>query len=355
MQGKAQLARHISPELDVHSVNVGACAEGAAVIMYDTIHCYLETTDCEVSLLDDYQYVDSSVSGERLIRSRRSDVYIAYSDGMLRVQFSIPHLLDVVYENITTEMAGQALDIVDAELRAYGDYPSVRDWTVTRVDYAWNFHVQDCASYLVMLRELHHKYPRIQYPDGEGVLWKASSRAIKFYNKARQVGRGDPQRTLRFEVSNRRMAIRYMCKHWFNCERTVAQLLQPERAAYVLHRFWYELGLHHEDAFVSRDALLYQLQEAFGSSALAAHTALHLIATHGAAAHKQALLTRSQYYRWRDKLREHAFLPYTEYSLTPLSLPTNFLSSSSAQNLKLLSDPARIFLQKILGEIEVRP
>lgn len=321
--------------------------------MYDTIHCYHKLDkQLDVTRFNEYRVIDDSVRGQSGTFIAHDLCHVRYmpNQNILSIQFSVASVLNEPYVNITEKMAHDATYLVDDYLKQFdSDLLPVREWTITRIDYAYNFVVDDIDSYMLMVRDLHHKYQRVQYDVSEGVLFSAKSRSIKFYNKAKQRGMGEAETTLRYEVSNYPAAVRYMAEHWFNCPRTVEQFLKPERAVYVLQRFWYELGLSSPNAFTHEPAIMYQLRETFGSSALAAHTALILISTHGSDAHKQQLLSRSQYYAWRHKLTQCGFLPYTQHTLPTLHLPTSILSSS-ADILKLFTQPTCISLRKILSE-----
>lgn len=278
--------------------------------------------------------------------------------GRLRIEFSIPKMegvnplcnpsqLDTVY----------ALDTVDyflSDIRIH--VPEIALWQAQRIDYAWNFEPSaDVAAYINMLQSLWlGRMSRHPHPDSEGVVWKSKQdnhRWVKFYNKTREAGsKGTP--VLRFEVSNYRRSLDYMCAKWLGCGRTVGELLVPGRALYVMARIWSRLGLF-SSSWHADNGLLLKLKSLFGNAAPSAFYALMCISNYGADAHKlYHLMSDNSYYTWKRKLSEHDLLVNSDVYLPPLSLPAyevlKSLENSVSRDLRDKSSGSAVPSSKIL-------
>lgn len=303
--------------------------------MYDTV-----VASIEVDVLDESVFSRRSTTDDvvRMWRNPRDGVYeprLTYwhsvngGQGRLRIEFSIPKMARIdALSNPSPEQSRLVLHEVDTflfRLLRGTEMDSIEYWQAQRVDYAWNFEPSgDVAAYISMLQGLWlGRMSRHPHPDSEGVVWKSKQpnhRWVKFYNKAREAGsNGTP--VLRFEVSNYRRSLAYMCEHWLGCGRTVGDLLQPGRALYVMARIWSQLGLfatsYHADGLV-----LLKLKALFGNAAPSAFYALMCISTYGADAHKlHHLMSDNSYYAWKRKLSEHDLLVNSDVDLAPLTLP----------------------------------
>lgn len=274
------------------------------------------------------------------------------TDGRLRVEFSIPKMAGInLLSNPTEQQKETALDAVDAFMsRLSPDLLGVRAWTVQRVDYAWNFPPSDeLPAYLSTLSKLwcgnmtRHPYPN------EGVMWKGrkpSTRWVKLYDKTRELGfTSAGEGVLRFEVSNYRRVLPYMCAKWFGSDRSVASVLLPGRALYTMAVMWERLGLSagfKHDA----DLLLMDMRRRFGRGAASAFYAYTCIQRYGTASvHTYRLLSHNSYYTWRRTLAQHGYLTADDthhHTLETLHLPAhpvyNIINESkpnNPQNLRL--------------------
>lgn len=283
--------------------------------------------------------------------------------GRLRIEFSIPKLACIdPLDNVTEAEKDQALDAATVFVQAKLDarLPDVATWRVSRVDYAWNWDLHgDLPAYLAMVGRLWlGDSTRHPYPETLGVVWKSKrehARWVKFYDKTRELGRGDLRNVLRFEVSNYKRVLPYMCARWFGCEQTVGEVLQPGRALYALAVAWERLGLGRAERYAQDgDALLLELRSEFGQSASSAYYALRVIEQYGADAHKvYGLMSSNTYYRWRRLLAR--YLAHDNHVLIPLHLPTQYVftqtnESVKAQNLEDRATAGREDTQKILWQ-----
>lgn len=302
--------------------------------MYDTV-----VASIEVDLKDESMFTHRSVVDEvvRMWRNPSESVYeprLTYwrarsgGHGKLRIEFSIPKMAGVdPLCNPTADDLYRARVRVDVLLISWfeQDLPSINDWQAQRVDYAWNFEPSvDTAQYITLLQGMWlGRMSRHPHPDAEGVVWKSKQpnhRWVKFYNKAREAGStGTP--VLRFEVSNYRRSLDYMCSHWLGCSRSVGDLLQPGRALYVMARIWSRLGLF-SSSYHADNGLILKLHQLFGGRAAKAFYALMCISTYGADAHKvHHLLSDNTYYKYKRELGVHDLLVNSDVYLPPLSLP----------------------------------
>jgi len=301
--------------------------------VYDTIVASIEVDDLDESVFPQRSQTDDVVRMWRNPVVGRYEPRVTYwrsvhgGDGRLRVEFSIPKMAGIdPLSNPSALDTEHALRAVDQFMRwTIPMLPRISEWQAQRVDYAWNFEPSgDVAAYISMLQGLWlGRMSRHPHPDSEGVVWKSKQpnhRWVKFYNKAREAGsNGTP--VLRFEVSNYRRSLAYMCDKWFECGRTVGDLLRPGRALYVMARMWSQLGLfatsYHADGLV-----LLKVKALFGNAAPSAFYALMCISTYGADAHKlHHLMSDNSYYAWKRKLGEHDLLINSDVYLPPLTLP----------------------------------
>lgn len=229
----------------------------------------------------------------------------------------------------------------------HDDIPCITTWTVDRIDYCYNFDVADVDTYLMMVRALHcGKLSRVEHE--HGVTWKNDSRWVKFYDKGQQLG--DGTHTLRFEVTNHRAAVSYMCKRWFGCARIVSELLHPMRAWYVLSRFMSELGLNNPDVYQSDVVLMQRIHTLYPTRTAIAIGMLYIIRTHGSSAYTQHIINRSSYYRWLKRFRTHNLLPTPTHALPVLHISSAFFTQQHSQNLDNTAGGADTSSQKIWWE-----
>lgn len=333
--------------------------------MYDTVAA---TIDFNLSPASEMKFPQMS-RVDNVLRMWRNpvDLYeprVTYTrgldwlDGRLRIEFSIPKLLAISsVSNPTQAQTYLALLRSDQFLAEWLDehLPPVSSWLCQRADYAWNFQPSGgVADYLCMLQSLSlGGMSRHTFPDDEGVVWKSKQpnhRWVKFYNKAKEAA-SDGTPTLRFEVSNYRRSLAYMCEKWFDCARTVGEVLHPGRALYCMARMWSKLGLF-ASSYHADETLPLRLKTLFGNAAPNAFYALMCISTYGAAAHKvHHLMSDNSYYTWQRRLREHDLLVNAHVYLPPLSLPAyealKELELMSAQDLGKSSSPHRERVTKI--------
>jgi hypothetical protein len=218
----------------------------------------------------------------------------------LRVEASIVQLVHRV-DDVTEAEKEIALDRINVLLaEQFGQLPDVRSWQCQRIDYfvTWPVNAAQFADYKHLFASIRVDGKQMQNYDN-GLCWKSKSRWIKVYNTAM---RGGDDR-FKFEVSNHRTAVVYMCKAWFACERTVAELLQPGRALYVLAFFWQKLGLFSQAAFSSDELVAVRARRLYGRGAASALYHLKLIESYGNESIELKLTSSNSYYRWKKRLR----------------------------------------------------
>lgn len=300
--------------------------------MYDTV-----VASTQIDLHDESMFTQQSVTDGvvRMWRNPMKGTYeprltywrdVSGGHGRLRVEFSIPKMLGIELTNPTQDEVLVALHRVNKFLERLAPYLlSITDWQAQRIDYAWNFEpTEGVAAYVALLQGLWlGRMSRHPHPEAEGVVWKSrqnNHRWVKFYNKSREAG-SDGTPVLRFEVSNYRRSLDYMCQHWLGCGRSVGELLRPGRALYVMARIWSRLGLFAA-TYSASGGVLVKLKELFGNGAAGAFYALMCITTYGADTHKvYHLMSDNSYYMWKRKLSEHDLFVLSSATLPPLSLP----------------------------------
>lgn len=240
-------------------------------------------------------------------------------NGLLKMEFSVPKLAEVAWhENVTEVDVEVALTRATEFIRRHfgDDLPDVREWRCQRVDYAWQWDVQDdLPAYMSVMHKLHVRtYERHPFDASEGVVWKSRGRWVKFYNKSKEQGYKSGT-VLRFEVSNYKEAARRMASSWFACPRIVREMVRFPRAVYVMARMFDALGLRHDQEYGHEERLVYRLRDVYGVKNLprASH-ALRMIHEYGHAAFSDdlALIARSTYYHWRARLLADGFLAITQ-------------------------------------------
>lgn len=281
--------------------------------MYDTIAAMIEVHDLDVSKFQGGAVMEDFGSGRSSARAWHNgdgDGYhprITYwPDGrLLKVEASLPKLCGrTVINPLDVESAIERLDALLGAL--FGDLPSVDTWTVQRVDYAWQWEVSPhAAAYLSVWQNVQVTGLSRQDYGADGVVWKQGNRWIKVYDKSRESG--GLGGTLRFEVSNYKSAVKYMCKRWFGCDRVVSEVLQPGRALYVLAREGERIGLF-SDISTEDGVTLARLRDCYGRRAASAFYVLTLLQTYGDSAHKAGLISRSSLSEWRARLRRDGFV-----------------------------------------------
>ena len=307
--------------------------------------------ELDVKLFQGGAVSEDFTTGERSARLFRNPIGVEYEPRVtwwpqsrtLKVEFSV------------LRMGGSLASVLDrtaAWLRTlFGDLPPIGSWKVSRIDYAVDVLAGNfLPSYMSVLQNLRiASWARVPYAQ-HGVVWKSQSpggRWIKFYDKQREEKETlTVPRVIRFEVSNYRDAVRYMATSWFVCERTVAEMTRPGRAAFVLCHFWSQLGLTSEK-YGQRELELTDLREKFGSRSLAgAAHALMCIREHGPSAYRDLnLISKSTYYRWLNELRDHGFLAQTGKRR---ALPALHLAIEKAFDLELGENLKRVFSSKSL-------
>jgi len=315
--------------------------------MYDTLVAYTYVRHLDASLFDGGAVYEDFGSG------RQSGRYWINSDDqqdyqpqftyfptqcLLRVQVSLEKLINAyrIIHTKTVDDALNALDAVIAETFSL-NLPSVREWHCTRIDYAWTWLVHpDVATYIAAVKDVHLARMNRADFDTSGVVWKNASRWVKIYDKSKEAAL-DGQ-WLRFEVSNYKNAVKYMCEHWFDCENTVDELLRPGRALYVLARYLELVGLH-KDAIDMRVPEMVRLRDVFGRGAAAAYWHLCIIREHGRNANNTSLTSSASMSAWSKKLRDAGFIIDVDDKQAPLThlkglrLPTEDVTKIISQNV----------------------
>jgi len=244
--------------------------------------------------------------------------------GWFAVEFSVPKMIapsiggraSFLAGNITQEQVDDALQRVNAFLRSTFGLDHVETWKTQRVDYAHNWTLGALLPvYMSVLQKARISgWSRHPFEASEGVVWKSKStkgRWVKFYNKTKELdGTGEeiPDGVLRFEVSNYKDAVTYMCSAWFGGD-TVLETTRFGRALYVLARQWQRLGLGESDSFGRDELLLFRLAELYGTRSVAsAFYVLELHERYGVEAVDLGLVTRSTWYYQVKRLRADGFL-----------------------------------------------
>lgn len=313
--------------------------------MFDSIKCHAEL-NIDVNLFPHKRYVHDSRNGIYARHWLTEDgIHLNYrvdmvgARGVLSIEVALSQWTGIPRTfNPTMEDYQYAINRINKWIRdKMGITVDIRDWTVTRIDYCYNFDVSDARDYLLMLKTMHCGTLTRQMYEG-GVVWKNDSRWVKFYDKQAQLGY-DNHDVLRYEVSNHKGAVAYMCKHWFGCARVLRELLHPMRALYVLARSWHELGLN-VDSYTTDIALLSALRATFPDRTHTAYGVVHLMRVYGTDCITSGFVPRSTYYRWRRLLRTHHLLPIPTLTLPVLRFPSTFFTQQHSQNLgKSLSAP----------------
>jgi len=282
--------------------------------MYDTISAMIETR-LDADLFTGGQVKADFETGEewsRLWRNPSDDEYgpryTYWSDGgALKVEVSLPKLIDADNSNsynMSEEDKEHALDVLNLHIRsAFGDLPDVRSWRCQRVDYCWNWQVDEPEWYVAIYGQASPSGASKQVY-GHGVVWKKRRRWVKLYDKRKEAGGGDG--LLRLEVSNYRQAVQYMCDRWFGSGRTVADVLQAGRALFVLGVEYERLNMHVPIS--SEAGLLRRMRLHYGASVSGAWYALAVLRRFGPGALTLDLMSEGSYYTWRKRLAADGFL-----------------------------------------------
>lgn len=283
--------------------------------------------------------------------------------GRLSVQFSVAKLARKELGNVTMAEAEAALDRVDEYVRVVAGegIASVRDWKVTRMDYAYNFDVGDrLLEYMNRVRDVDVNGMTRQVYGVEGVTWLTQGRwrAIKCYDKARELGVGE-RRVLRFEVSNYAPAVRYLAQKWFASDRSVRSFVHVGRAFVVLAWALNKIGLSG-DAIHSEAMLMRELREDFGHQAASALWVLRLHERYGVEAYKQGLVSQGTYYNHLRELRRCGYVRRGDgEGLPPLVLPIETTILELSQNVGFVppapENRGGKIWQKNFGVTEIAP
>ena len=275
--------------------------------MFDTIACLISGVVIDPSVFQGQAVTEDLETGKVTARmwlnpreGYAPNVTYWAEGQVLKIEASLSKMAGLdPHENMTSEHAEQALDLIDRFVQqTFGSLPSVREWTCQRIDYCWMWDCgRDISAYMTMLKSLRiGGMTRDVYDDG--VVFKQGNRWIKFYMR---------DNMLRFEVSNYKQAVRYMCKRWFVCERTVSELVHTGRSLYMMALYLDKLGV---DALpIARASLLSRLRDVYGSSASSAFYALTVIHEFGSASHTTLkLISSSSFYSWRKRLNDDGFV-----------------------------------------------
>lgn len=312
--------------------------------MYDTVSAYFGVTSpINMQIFTGYSTVHKAAGSYRRWWIESKQVRLVYWQDAQRltIEFSIGKLLGGLL-NPTDADKERVLDGINEWLRSVGvRADDVRTWKVTRVDYAWNWQVEDVAAYMALLDDLQiGVLKRYTYDNAEGVLFKSKGRHgrwVKFYDKGKQIGLPDV-RVLRYEVSNMRRASTTLAETAFGCDQTVDQMLQVGRAVYVLALMWEKAGLDAQDWHSEYD-IMSKMRQRYGVSAGIAYLTWCAVRKYGAAA--RDILTEHQWIVWRKRLRDDGLMVLDETKggvLVPLSLPIDVAldAAAAAQNLEPL-------------------
>jgi hypothetical protein len=323
--------------------------------VYDSIKAHIKLNEpLDTSVFDGARIVNDGGQHHTRYWMTRDGIHLNYrisSDGdMLSIEFALSQYTNTPrHENPTSRDYHKALNRINEWffLHLHDDIPDIRTWTVDRIDYAYNFTVDTVAPYIMMLNQLHLGMMSRSNHE-HGVTWKNANRWVKFYDKGKQLN--EPVSVLRYEVTNHRAAVRYMCKHWFGCARTVAELCHPMRALYVLSRMYEALGLAQAETYQGNVSLHTRLAALYPTQVATALGMYILITQYGSEAHTYALTTRGTYYRWLRTLRTHGLLPTYTHALSVLHNFSSFFIAQYSQNLKVVAGGADTSPQKISGE-----
>lgn len=333
--------------------------------MFDTVAAFCEVRDLPDELFKGGSVVEDFETGRSHARlwlnpGTSSDYAPRYTywreAGVLKVEASLEKLSGAI-RVINGQTMDAALNALDGHIQQHiGRLPSVREWTVQRIDYTWTWYVHpSVAVYIAAMK--HHDLSGMSKQDfgATGVVWKQGNRWVKLYDKS--VESSIPGEWLRLEVSNYKTAVQYMCAKWFDCERTVDELLHPGRALYVLSMYLQRLGLSHG---VTGDiGLMWKLRDTYGSSASSAFYALTLLRLYGSSAHKTGLTSYSTLTQWKKRLLADGFVlrmdgEYVEtdqHELAALHLPVQAVFQKLiGENLEMVKIPAPSGSKKNFGE-----
>lgn len=308
--------------------------------MFDTIHAYTEIAInqsshqmIDLSAFSDVRYVMDS-SGHETIRAednhRHLHIVVRETEHGIRlnIQFSmsaIAHDLLSIYDNLTMDDAADILSYITTLLSSYGLDVDIQSMIVTRIDYTWNYHVSSVAESVGYRRMFAQRtMPGMTRHDyNNGTTFTQQSRAIKLYDKTNERNDDNAHPVLRFEVSNYNPAIHYMCTNWFHCERTIHDLVNAERALYVLSYMHKRFKLNAPESYATHNNIEHKLKSHFGTSYMSASSARRLIAEYDRDVVALGLMSEPNYYAWKRKLSRAGLLYITESSLKTLQSPQN--------------------------------
>lgn len=212
------------------------------------------------------------------------------------------------------------IGMINNWLRWFGVSADVGAWRVNRIDYAADWCVgSDLPFYIEGLQKcLLSGHDKSDYESG--VMWKSQSRAIKFYNKTLEQGiTALDGAVLRFEVSNYRAGVRYICSSQ-GVVNSLADLSVPSIVKSVLTQ-WLEKCI--PAGFGADESLRARVYAAFGHRAGAALEHLRLINELGTKAYWLGFTNRSSYYRYKRELFAAGLLGVASSSLPLLTIESN--------------------------------
>ena len=274
--------------------------------MYDTIACLLSDVTLDESVFQGQSITEDLETGQVSARMwiNPRDEYaprVTYWSGgsVLKIEASLSKMAGVdPHENMTDVDVRRAIDLIDKFVfLTFGPLPSILDWSCQRIDYAWMWDCgKDASAYMTMLKDLRIGGMTRDVFDN-GVVFKQGNRWVKFYLR---------DNVLRFEVSNYKQAVKYMCKQWFGCERTVREMVHAGRSLYVMALYMDKLGI--DKLPVGRASVMSRLRDVYGSSVASAFYAMVLLHEFGASALSMKLISSSSYYTWKKRLSDDGFV-----------------------------------------------
>lgn len=213
-----------------------------------------------------------------------------------------------------------SIGMINNWLRWFGVTTDVGLWRVNRIDYAADWCVGSALPFYIegLQKLILSSHDRADYESG--VMWKSQSRAIKFYNKTAEQGINDlTAAVLRFEVSNYRDSVRYICSKQ-GATGSLVNLSSIQVVESVLTQ-WLEKCI--PIGFGADESIRARVYEAFGHRAGAALEHMRLINQHGTQAYWLGFTNRSSYYRWKGELHRAGLLGVESSSLPLLTIESN--------------------------------
>lgn len=199
--------------------------------------------------------------------------------------------------------------------------PYLEDWKATRLDYYWQWEVDNMDEYMATIATLQlSRYAKTVYGKA-GVSWrndgKRVHRRIKFYDKEKELGQRKGK-LLRFEVSQHAQALRDLATRVENVPLIVSALVDEQLVKRRLARWLDALGLC-ATSYGSTVTLRSRISAVLGVSAIAnAEYFIDVYHTHGTQAISLGHITKNKYYYWLKLLKDNDLLTVSDVSLDPL-------------------------------------